>query len=188
MFRNNFVCRGCTVYMIFLQDGGNFLNRLQTTQGFELALKMLHICLVISISFISYTKVLFTNFIYHNPSHSFCLEAVAQRCSVKKVFLQISQNPQENNCARASFLIKLQVLLIKLQAFFQWFSYSCYFTRITINTIFLKLHYVLMLFQTLVFAGVAPIFSYLLSMQLILLATVAVIFSQILLMSVMKKN
>ena len=35
-------------------------------------------------------------------------EAVAKRCSVKKVFLEISQNSQENTCARASFLIKLQ--------------------------------------------------------------------------------
>ena len=32
-------------------------------------------------------------------------EAVAQRCSVKKLFLEISQNSQENICARASFLI-----------------------------------------------------------------------------------
>ena len=36
------------------------------------------------------------------------LEAVAQRCSVKKVFLEISQNSQETTCARVSFLIKLQ--------------------------------------------------------------------------------
>ena len=35
-------------------------------------------------------------------------EAVAQRCSVKKVFLKISQNSPENICARASFLKKLQ--------------------------------------------------------------------------------
>ena len=35
-------------------------------------------------------------------------EAVAQRCSVKKVFQEISQNSQENTCARVSFLIKLQ--------------------------------------------------------------------------------
>ena len=27
-------------------------------------------------------------------------EAVAQRCSVKKLFLEISQNSQENSCAR----------------------------------------------------------------------------------------
>ena len=32
-------------------------------------------------------------------------EAVAQRCSVKIVFLEISQNSQENTCARVSFLI-----------------------------------------------------------------------------------
>ena len=35
------------------------------------------------------------------------IEAVVQRCSVKKVFLEILQNPQENTCARVSFLIKL---------------------------------------------------------------------------------
>ena len=41
------------------------------------------------------------------------LEAVFRRCSIKKVFLEISQNLQENTCvrlARASFLIKLQAL------------------------------------------------------------------------------
>ena len=30
-------------------------------------------------------------------------EAVAQTCSVKKVFLKISKNSQENTCARVSF-------------------------------------------------------------------------------------
>ena len=35
-------------------------------------------------------------------------EAVAQRCSVKNMFLEISQNSQENTSARVSFLIKLQ--------------------------------------------------------------------------------
>ena len=35
-------------------------------------------------------------------------EAVSQRCCVKKVFLEISQNSQENTCARVSILIKLQ--------------------------------------------------------------------------------
>ena len=33
-------------------------------------------------------------------------EAVIQGCSVEKVFLEISQNSQENTCARVSFLIK----------------------------------------------------------------------------------
>ena len=35
-------------------------------------------------------------------------EAVAWRCSVENVFLEIPQNSQENTCARVSFLIKLQ--------------------------------------------------------------------------------
>ena len=35
------------------------------------------------------------------------LEAVLQTRSVKKVFREISQNLQENTCARVSFLIKL---------------------------------------------------------------------------------
>ena len=35
-------------------------------------------------------------------------EAAVQRCSVKNVFLEISQNSQENTCARVSFLINLQ--------------------------------------------------------------------------------
>ena len=35
-------------------------------------------------------------------------EAVVQRCSVKKVFLETSQNSQENTCARISFLITCQ--------------------------------------------------------------------------------
>ena len=34
--------------------------------------------------------------------------AVSRRCSVKKVLLKISQNSQENTCARVSFLIKLK--------------------------------------------------------------------------------
>ena len=35
-------------------------------------------------------------------------EAAPQECSVKKVFLQISQNSQKNTCARGYFLMKLQ--------------------------------------------------------------------------------
>ena len=40
-------------------------------------------------------------------------EAVIQMCSVKKVLLEISQNPQENTCVRVSFLKKLQAFFIK---------------------------------------------------------------------------
>ena len=43
------------------------------------------------------------------------IEAVVQRCYMKKVFLKISQNPQENTCARISFLIELQALGLRFQ-------------------------------------------------------------------------
>ena len=41
-------------------------------------------------------------------------EVVAQMCPVEKVFLEISQNLQENTCARVSFLIKLQASSLQL--------------------------------------------------------------------------
>ena len=44
-----------------------------------------------------------------------------RRCSVKKVFLKISQNSRENTCARDSFLIKV---------------FSCEFCEISKNTFF----------------------------------------------------
>ena len=49
--------------------------------------------------------------------------AVAQRRSVKKMFLKISQNSQEDACARISFLIKLS---------------SCEFCKIFKNTYFYR--------------------------------------------------
>ena len=41
-------------------------------------------------------------------------EAVVQRCSVKKMFLETSQNVEENTCARVSFLIKFQASGLQL--------------------------------------------------------------------------
>ena len=41
-------------------------------------------------------------------------EVVVQRCSVKKLFLKISQNSQESNFPRVSFLIKLQASGLRL--------------------------------------------------------------------------
>ena len=41
-------------------------------------------------------------------------DAVARRCSVKKVFLENSQNLQENTCSRVSFLIKLEAYGLQL--------------------------------------------------------------------------
>ena len=40
-------------------------------------------------------------------------EAVAYMCSVKKVFLEISQNIQENTCARLSLFNKITETLVK---------------------------------------------------------------------------
>ena len=41
-------------------------------------------------------------------------EAVARRCSVKEVFLTITQISQEKTCAEVSFLIKLQAAGLQL--------------------------------------------------------------------------
>ena len=48
--------------------------------------------------------VMFLSYIYEGT------EAVVQRCSVKKVFLYISQNSQENTCARFLFFNKAEGL------------------------------------------------------------------------------
>ena len=50
----------------------------------------------------------------HSKLLSILSEPVVQRCSVKKVLLEISQNSQENSCARDSFLTKLQALGLQL--------------------------------------------------------------------------
>ena len=52
-----------------------------------------------------------------------CQEAVTRRFFVKKVFLEISQNSQENTYARDSFLKKLQAVLTEhLQCTFCLFT------------------------------------------------------------------
>ena len=58
-------------------------------------------------------------------------EVVAQRSSVRKVFLEISQNSQENTCVRVSFLIMLQAIGLHV--------FSCEFFEISQN-IFLTEH------------------------------------------------
>ena len=51
-------------------------------------------------------------------------EAVARRCSIKKLFLETSQNSQEKNCARVSFLKKETLAQV----------FSCEFCEISENT------------------------------------------------------
>ena len=74
----------------------------------------------------------------NNLKYFFCnlfnieAKAVAQRCSVKKVFLKISQNSQENTCARDSVLINF----IKKETLVQVFS--CEFCEIFKTPFFLQ--------------------------------------------------
>ena len=68
-------------------------------------------------------------------------EAVARRCSVKKVFLEILQNSQENICARVSFLIKSQswaCSFIKKETVAQMFY--CEFCKVSKNTFSYRTH------------------------------------------------
>ena len=50
----------------------------------------------------------FNFFIINSEQVLHIKEAVAQRCPIEKVLLEISQNSQENACARDYFLTKLQ--------------------------------------------------------------------------------
>ena len=53
------------------------------------------------------------------------LELATQRCFVKKVFLKISQNCQENSCARVSLLIKLQASCLVFKQCYKPYIKGC---------------------------------------------------------------
>ena len=66
-------------------------------------------------------------------------KAFVPRCSVKMMFLGISQNSHENTCARVSLLIKLQAEacnFIKKETLAQ--VLSCEFSEISKNTFFIE--------------------------------------------------
>ena len=65
-------------------------------------------------------------------------EAVVRRCSVKNLFLEISQNSQESTLARDTFLMKLQKTcnFINRESLAQVFS--CEFCEISKNTFFYR--------------------------------------------------
>ena len=72
-------------------------------------------------------------------SSFYMLEAVTRGDLYKKVFLKFSQNSQENTCARASFLIKLQAEtcnFISKETLAQLLS--CKFCEIFKNTFFYR--------------------------------------------------
>ena len=60
---------------------------------------------------------------------TYASEAVVRRCSVKKAFLEISQNSQENTCARVSFFKKETLAQV----------FSCDFAKF-LTTLFLTEH------------------------------------------------
>ena len=68
-------------------------------------------------------------FLNYNNSGSTGSALYTRMCSVKKIFLKVSQNSQENTCARVSFLIKLQTAALT-QVF------SCEFSEVFKNTFF----------------------------------------------------
>ena len=75
----------------------------------------------------------------HAVRHSTCFivtkkkQAVGRRCSVEKVFLEISQSSQENTCARVCFLIGLRPsTLFKKETLAHVFSWE--FCEISKNT------------------------------------------------------
>ena len=58
-------------------------------------------------------------------------DALAQRCSVKKMFFEFSQNSEVSTCTRISFLIKLQAW--GLQLYYKRNSSTCVFLWILQN-------------------------------------------------------
>ena len=56
-----------------------------------------------------------------------CMRSSHQMCSIKKMFLEISQNSQENTCARVCSFIKKETLAQ---------MFSCDFSEISKNTFF----------------------------------------------------
>ena len=77
--------------------------------------------------------------VWIEPPDRLIWEAVVKSCSVKKVFLKILQNSQENTCARVSFLKNLQTApaaLLKNRLWHMCFPVS--FAKFLRNTFFYR--------------------------------------------------
>ena len=77
-------------------------------------------------------KISKTDNVATNNSILYETEAVIRNCSIRKVFIKISQNSQENTCARVTFLIKC----IKKETLAEVFS--CEFCETFKNTSFYR--------------------------------------------------
>ena len=82
---------------------------------------VLHLSWHISIFWLSWVRA----YNYQTFTWSDISRSSHWRCSIKKVFLEVSQNSQENTCARVSFLIKLQASLWYLKRFYEGLCQCC---------------------------------------------------------------
>ena len=87
-------------------DRGSNYNKEDGLKNFQTV--KLHFTIVMKVMIVIMTMRIIMKIMNSTSS-----EAVAQRCSVKKVFLEISQNSQENTCTKVSFLMKLPATLLK---------------------------------------------------------------------------
>ena len=116
------VVQRCSVQKVFLKNSQNsqentcvrvsFLIKLQILRLVCNFIKNATLAQVTGVFLWIFATFLRTTFLQNTFSGCFYFwitsEAVARTCSIKKVFLEISQNSQENTCTSFSFLIKLQ--------------------------------------------------------------------------------
>ena len=63
-----------------------------------------------------------TKFVFQMKLHTLASEVGVWRCSIKKVFLKISQNSQEITCARVATLLKKTLVQLFPSKFFEIFK------------------------------------------------------------------
>ena len=99
----------------------------------------------IILKFIEIVKFRTFPFWGENPFVTHCTHRRShRRCPIKKVFLNILQNSEENTCARVYFLIKLQKFLrtpFLQNTFRQLLPYSYFFITILITKLFTRNFY-----------------------------------------------
>ena len=145
------VVQKCSVKKVFFEISQNSQENTCASVSFSIRRpqpttlwkkKLCHRCFLVNFVKFLRTPFLIEHFWWLLPNWSFELvinsiitEAVVRRCCVKKVFLETSQNSQEDTCARVSFLIKFQAEssnFIKKETLAQVFS--CEFCEISKNT------------------------------------------------------
>ena len=100
------------IYELFVKQGYHHITYMRVLGDCNVVLTLCGFTgLFILLSLLPFSKTrkcLMQSLTHNSLEIKTFLEAVAQRCSAKKVFIEVLLNSQENNCARVSFLIKLQ--------------------------------------------------------------------------------